>query len=64
MNELIRHGILAPSFVVSAAHSDTDIDVTIEAVDAALAVYRRALDHGILSQLNGRPVKPVMRTFN
>src|SRR5262249_34172554 len=44
MNELIRHGILAPSFVVSAAHSDADIDITIEAVDAALAVYRRALD--------------------
>ena len=64
MRELIRHGILAPSFVVSAAHADADIDVTIEAVDAALAVYRRALDHGILSQLNGRPVRPVMRTFN
>jgi glutamate-1-semialdehyde 2,1-aminomutase len=64
MNELIRHGILAPSFVVSAAHSDADIDATIAAVDAALLVYRRALDHGISTQLNGRPVKPVMRTLN
>jgi glutamate-1-semialdehyde 2,1-aminomutase len=64
MNELIRHGILAPSFVVSAAHSDADIDATIAAVDAALVVYRRALDHGISTQLNGRPVKPVMRTLN
>jgi glutamate-1-semialdehyde 2,1-aminomutase len=63
-NELIRHGILAPSFVVSAAHSDADIDATIAAVDAALVVYRRALDHGISTQLNGRPVKPVMRTLN
>jgi len=64
LQEMLQRGILAPSFVVSYSHSDADIDRTIEAVDGALAVYRRALDEGIERHLEGRPVKPVMRRFN
>lgn len=64
MQELIRHGVLAPSFVVSAAHSDEDIDRTIDAVDQALRVYARALSDGPEHFLEGRPVKPVFRTHN
>jgi glutamate-1-semialdehyde 2,1-aminomutase len=64
MQELIRHGVLGPSFVVSAAHTDTDIDRTIDAVDQALRVYVRALSDGPERYLVGRPVKPVFRPFN
>jgi glutamate-1-semialdehyde 2,1-aminomutase len=64
MQELIRHGVLAPSFVVSAAHSDTDIDRTITAVERALSVYARGLADGPEAHLVGRPVKPVLRTYN
>jgi glutamate-1-semialdehyde 2,1-aminomutase len=64
LQEMLRRGILAPSFVVSYSHSDADIDRTIEAVDGTLAVYRRALDEGVERHLEGRPVKPVMRRFN
>jgi glutamate-1-semialdehyde 2,1-aminomutase len=64
MQELIRGGILAPSFVVSYAHSDADIDRTIDAVDAALTVYRRALEDGPARHLEGRAVKPVFRPRN
>ena len=42
MQELIRGGVLAPSFVVSYSHSDDDIDLTVEAVDCAAEVYARA----------------------
>ena len=55
--------MLAPSFVVSYAHQDQDIDRTVDAVADALAVYRRALDHGVERYLVGRPVKPVFRRF-
>jgi glutamate-1-semialdehyde 2,1-aminomutase len=64
MQELIRRGVLAPSFVISFAHSDEDVDRTIEAVHEALVVYRRALDEGVEKYLVGRPVKPVARRFN
>ncbi|MCU0491897.1 MAG: glutamate-1-semialdehyde 2,1-aminomutase [Chloroflexaceae bacterium] len=64
MQELIRRGVLAPSFVVSYSHRDEDIDRTIAAVDGALAVYTRALEDGVEEYLVGRPVKPVFRAFN
>lgn len=63
LQEIIKHGILAPSFVVSYSHADTDIDKTIEAVSSALTVYARALDEGVEKYLFGRSVKPVMRPY-
>lgn len=64
MQELIRRGVLGPSFVVSYSHTDSDIDRTAEAVHDALIVYRNALDEGIDKYLEGTPVKPVYRRFN
>ena len=55
MQELIRRGVIAPSFVVSFSHSDADIERTAEAVHEALAIYRKALDEGIEKYLEGRP---------
>jgi glutamate-1-semialdehyde 2,1-aminomutase len=63
LQELIRHGVLAPSFVISFSHTDEDVDRTIEAVDKALRVYRRALDDGVSAHLVGPSVKPVFRPF-
>ena len=64
MQETIKRGILAPSFITSHSHTDTDIDRTIQAVDESLAVYRKAVDEGVERYLVGRPVKPVFRQFN
>ncbi|MGH7288795.1 MAG: glutamate-1-semialdehyde 2,1-aminomutase, partial [Myxococcota bacterium] len=64
LQELIRRGVIAPSFVVSAAHGNADVDRTLEAVAGALEVYRRALDDGVEKYLEGRPVKPVWRARN
>jgi glutamate-1-semialdehyde 2,1-aminomutase len=64
MQELIRRGVIAPSFVVSFSHSDVDIDRTAEAVYEAHLIYRKALDEGVEKYLEGRPVKPVMRKYN
>jgi glutamate-1-semialdehyde 2,1-aminomutase len=63
MQELIERGILAPSLVVNYSHSEADIDRTIEAFEGAFAVYRSALDEGIVKYLRGRPVKPAIRPF-
>ena len=63
LQELIRRGVLAPSFVVSAAHSDRDIDLTIEATAEAFGIYRKALEDGVEHYLEGTAVKPVMRPY-
>jgi glutamate-1-semialdehyde 2,1-aminomutase len=63
LQELIRHGVLGQSFVVSAAHTDADLEVTVEAVRAALPVYGRAIEQGSVDGLlAGRPVAPALRT--
>ena len=64
LQEMLRRGVLAPSFVVNYGHDDAAIDETIEAVDGALEVYRRALEDGVDAHLAGRPVRPVMRPTN
>jgi glutamate-1-semialdehyde 2,1-aminomutase len=64
LQELIRGGIIAPSFVVSFSHSDEDIDRTIDVVDKALGIYAKALADGVDKYLLGRPVKPVNRRYN
>lgn len=63
LQETIRHGILAPSFVVSYSHTNEDIDRTVEVVHKALGVYKKALDDGVEKYLEGPPVKPVFRKF-
>ena len=64
LQELVRRGVLAPSFVVGYSHDDATIDATVEIVAEALTVYRRALDDGVDRYLAGPPVKPVYRRFN
>ncbi|NND71967.1 MAG: glutamate-1-semialdehyde 2,1-aminomutase [Rhodothermales bacterium] len=64
MQELIKRGILAPSFVTSYSHSDEDVDNTIRAVGEALVVYKQAIESGIDGYLVGRPVQPVFRKFS
>ena len=63
LQELISRGVIGPSFVVSAAISDEDIDRTSEAVAGACGVYRQALEDGVERYCDGRPVKPVFRPY-
>ncbi|MFE4699856.1 glutamate-1-semialdehyde 2,1-aminomutase [Streptomyces sp. NPDC056738] len=62
LRRLLAGGVLAPSFVVSSALEDADIDRTVDVVAQACAVYRKALDAADPTPwLAGRPVKPVFR---
>lgn len=64
LQEVIKRGVIMPSLVVSAAHSDADVDETIEAIDGALEIYARALNDGVEKFLVGPPSIPVYRTWN
>ncbi|HZO10229.1 MAG TPA: aminotransferase class III-fold pyridoxal phosphate-dependent enzyme, partial [Myxococcota bacterium] len=62
LQELIAHGVIAPSFVISYSHAASDVDRTLEAVDGALGVYARALEAGsVEGLLDGPPTKLVFR---
>lgn len=64
LRQLIAGGIIGPSFVVSSALTEADIDRTVDVVAQACAVYRKALDvEDPSSFLSGRPVQPVFRRF-
>ena len=63
LQEIMIRGVIAPSFVVSYSHSDADVDRTLDVIDEALRVCRRALEEGIDHFLHGRPVRPVFRRF-
>jgi len=64
IQELLRRGVLGQSLVISAAHTDADIDQTIEAAAGALKVYAQAIEAGSTEGLLvGRPVAPAMREF-
>jgi len=64
LQETIKRGILAPSFVVSYSHGQKDIEKTVDAVAESLLVYRKAIEEGVEKHLLGRPVQPVMRKYN
>lgn len=64
LQELLDRGVLGQSFVTSAAHTDADIDHTIEACREAATIYRKALENGgVDGLLNGRPVAPAIRRY-
>jgi glutamate-1-semialdehyde 2,1-aminomutase len=64
IQELLRRGVLGQSLVISAAHTDADINQTIDAAAEALEVYARAIEAGSTEGLlAGRPVAPAIREF-
>ena len=64
IQEMLRRGVLGQSLVISAAHTDADIDLTVEAAAGALELYARAVEAGSTDGLlEGRPVAPAMREY-
>ena len=64
LQELLRRGVLGQSFVVSAAHTDDDLRLTVDAVRGALPAYREALKRGdATGSFLGRPVAPALREY-
>ena len=61
LQEFVDRGILAPSFVVCAAHDPASIRQVVEAVADLMPLYQRALESGVEQVLRGRPVRPAIR---
>jgi glutamate-1-semialdehyde 2,1-aminomutase len=64
LRHLLAGGVIGPSFVVSSALTEADVDHTVDVVAQACAVYRKALDvQDPTPWTGGRPVRPVFRRF-
>lgn len=62
--EMVRQGILIPWVAVSIAHTQEELDFTLQAADVALKVFGQAVEEGTEKYLEGPAVKPVFRQFN
>ena len=62
LQEILMRGVLGQSFVISAAHTDADVEQTVDAARGAVLAYRKALETGRPEDLlAGRPVAPAHR---
>lgn len=64
LQEMIKQGLLMPWIAVSLAHTEEELDLTLQAVDKALTVYSDALESGVDRFLEGPSIRPVFRRFN
>lgn len=62
--EMIKRGVMMPWLAISQAHGDEELEITLDAFDGALGVYKQALDAGVETRLNGPAIKPVFRSHN
>jgi glutamate-1-semialdehyde 2,1-aminomutase len=64
LQEILRRGVLGQSYVISAAHTDADVDQTIDAAHGAVPAYTKALETGRPEDgFAGRPVAPAHRLY-
>lgn len=61
--EIVRRGVLSRAgMFISAAHTEQDIDFTLDVFDVALAFVRDAVTEGtVLDRLEGKVIQPVIR---
>jgi glutamate-1-semialdehyde 2,1-aminomutase len=62
--ERLKRGVMMPWIAFSQSHGDTELSLTLDALDGALSVYAQALDGGVENFLEGPAIKPVFRTHN
>jgi glutamate-1-semialdehyde 2,1-aminomutase len=62
--EMITHGVMMPYLAISYAHQEPELQLTLNAVEASLKVYKEALTKGIKKYLHSPIIKPVFRKFN
>jgi hypothetical protein len=64
LQEILRRGVLGQSYVISAAHTDADVEQAVEAARGAVPALRKALETGRPEELfTGRSVAPAHRLY-
>ena len=64
LQEMIKNGIIAPSFVISFSHTDKDVDDTLDAIEKSLIVLKKAISDDPRNYIVGNEIKSVYRNRN
>lgn len=62
--EMIKRGIIMPYIAISYAHSQADLEFTLQAVRESLEVVKAAHENGHEQYLHSSVIKPVFRKYN
>jgi glutamate-1-semialdehyde 2,1-aminomutase len=62
--EMVRQGVLMPWIALSWRHGEEELNLTGQALDIALPIYKKALADEPERYLEGPVIKPVFRKFN
>ncbi len=62
--EMIKNDVLMPWIGISYSHKKEELDITLNAIEKALTVYKKALNEGVDKYLVGPVIKPVFRKYN
>ncbi|MBL0050253.1 MAG: glutamate-1-semialdehyde 2,1-aminomutase [Bacteroidetes bacterium] len=62
--EMIKNKVMIPYIAQSFAHSDTELQLTSDALHKSLKTYKQAIENGIDNYLVGPAIKPVFRKYN
>lgn len=62
--EMIKSNVLMPWIALSYSHGDKELELTINAADKALKIYKKAIQEGVHDYLEGPPIRPVFRKYN
>lgn len=62
--EMLEKNVLMPYIAVSNSHQDTELDMTLSAVEHSLSIYKKALESGLDGFLKSPVIKPVFRKYN
>jgi len=61
---MIKKGVLIPWIAFSQSHGTKELDLTLNAAQYSLDIYKKALESNVNNYLVGKPVKPVWRIYN
>ena len=64
LQEMLNGGILMPYISIAYEHTETEVEITLEAFRKAMKVYAEALNGDVSVYLNGNTIRPVFRKYN
>lgn len=62
--EMLEKNVMMPYVAVSYSHQETELDMTLSAVEHALSICKKALDSSLEDYLKSPVIKPVFRKYN